>query len=88
MDASRSAAPALTPRLFLDRRAAAEALGVTPNTVDRWERQGFLPPRRQLGRRSGWPRKVIEAVLDQLPAVGPVRDRVAAALAARHKKVA
>jgi predicted DNA-binding transcriptional regulator AlpA len=69
--------------LLLKRTEVAALLGVSPSSVDRLERAGVLPHRRQLGGAARWLRAEVEAALAALPA-GANTARTQAARAARR----
>lgn len=64
---------------MIGRLSVAEMFDVSPATVDRLEREGIVPPRRQLGRgRVGWLLTELIEKMRALP-VGPASERTAAA---------
>jgi predicted DNA-binding transcriptional regulator AlpA len=62
--------PNLPPRI-LKREAAAEYVGVSPNSFDEMVARGTMPkPRILIGRREGWDRFQIDGCIDALPNKG------------------
>lgn len=56
---------------FLTRPEVLALARVSRATVDRWEREGLFPRRRQLGpRRVGWSAEEVARWADSRPAVG------------------
>lgn len=56
---------------FLLRPEVLALARVSRATIDRWERDGLFPRRRQLGpRRVGWPADEVAAWAASRPAVG------------------
>ena len=64
--------PGPTRGRLLRRKEVAEMLGVTPNTVSRWAREGRLPSVLTLGGHRRFQAQVIEELM-QREAHGPVR---------------
>ena len=61
MDAPRQSAPASAPWRYLDENATADALGVSPRTLQRWRRDGGGPAYIRVGvRRVAYDVQVIE----------------------------
>ncbi len=52
---------------YLDRRAAAEVLGVSPATLDRWVRNGRLTPFRTPSGHPRYTRAQLDRLLDPRP---------------------
>lgn len=78
--------PAARPA-YLTRSSVARLLGVSPNTVTRWAREGRLPSQVTLGGHHRFDRAVIEEIREGLVRGADVewpRDR-ASADAARRK---
>jgi len=67
----RSAAPATH---FLTRSEVAELLGVSPNTVTRWAREGRLPCHVTLGGHHRFERAVVEQIRKDLTRGGSRLD--------------
>jgi len=54
----------------------AEKLGVSRTTIWRWERRGYLPPKRQIGPNIvGWLESEIEAFAKSRPLVRSEESR-------------
>jgi excisionase family DNA binding protein len=51
---------------YLTRADVARLLGVSPNTVTRWAREGRLPSQVTLGGHHRFVRSVIEEIRDRL----------------------
>ncbi len=51
---------------YLARAGVARLLGVSPNTVTRWAREGRLPSQVTLGGHHRFVRSVIEEIRDRL----------------------
>lgn len=69
--------------LLWTKRDLARRLRCSPSKVDRLERAGQLPRRRQLGGSAVWLASEVEAAVAKLIA-GPNSARTAAARAARR----
>jgi excisionase family DNA binding protein len=55
---------------YLTRSAVARMLGVSPNTVTRWAREGRLPCQVTLGGHHRFERAIIEQIRGTLTRVG------------------
>jgi excisionase family DNA binding protein len=62
-------------RPFLTRAGAASLLGVSPNTVSRWAREGKLDCQLTLGGHRRFERSAIEALRRRLRARGSHTER-------------
>jgi excisionase family DNA binding protein len=63
---------------FLTRADVAELLGVSPNTVARWARNGQIPCHVTIGGHRRFERAVVEELLAEMrgkAASGPKSDR-------------
>jgi excisionase family DNA binding protein len=56
---------------FLSRSGVARLLGVSPNTVTRWAREGRLPSQLTLGGHHRFERTVIEDLRTEMRRAGP-----------------
>ena len=56
---------------FLTRTEVARILGVSPNTVSRWAREGRLPCQMTLGGHRRFDRAVVEDIRQRMSGVGP-----------------
>jgi excisionase family DNA binding protein len=56
---------------FLSRSGVARLLGVSPNTVTRWAREGRLPSQLTLGGHHRFERTVIESLRTEMRRAGP-----------------
>jgi prophage regulatory protein len=66
----RQAQPSIPPPCdrIISIREATERLGVNRATLGRWQRDGIMPPRRQLGPgRVGWLATELASWLETLP---------------------
>lgn len=63
----------LEPPTVLTTSEVSRLLGVSPNTVTRWAREGRLPCRLTLGGHHRFDRKVIEDLRETLNRTGPQR---------------
>jgi excisionase family DNA binding protein len=61
-----SESPAAGPKRYLTRSDVALLLGVSPNTVTRWSREGRLPCQLTLGGHHRFEHSVIEALRESL----------------------
>jgi excisionase family DNA binding protein len=59
---ARSARPGPEPDRYLTRSQVARMLGVSPNTVTRWAREGRLPSLVTLGGHHRFERSTIERI--------------------------
>jgi excisionase family DNA binding protein len=59
---------------FLTRADVAVMLGVSPNTVARWARQGRLPCQMTLGGHRRFDRRTIEEIRKRMRGEGAERD--------------
>ena len=59
-----------TVTTYLTRSEVARLLGVSPNTVTRWAREGRLPCQVTLGGHHRFDRTVIEAIRESLHRAG------------------
>lgn len=64
---------------YLTRSEVARLLGVSPNTVTRWAREGRLPCQVTLGGHHRFDRSVIEEIRDSLYRAGPEERAMAGA---------
>jgi len=62
MTKSRASAPEDATHDLLTRAEVARLLGVSPNTVTRWAREGRLPSQVTLGGHHRFARSVVEQV--------------------------
>ena len=60
MTRSREVAPGDSDQELLGRSEVARILGVSPNTVTRWAREGRLPSQVTLGGHHRFARSVVE----------------------------
>jgi excisionase family DNA binding protein len=65
----------IDPPAILTTSEVSRLLGVSPNTVTRWAREGRLPCRLTLGGHHRFERAVIEQIRERLNRVGS--DKVA-----------
>jgi excisionase family DNA binding protein len=65
----------IEPPAILTTSEVSRLLGVSPNTVTRWAREGRLPCRLTLGGHHRFERAVIEQIRERLNRVGS--DKVA-----------
>ena len=56
---------------FLTRTEVARVLGVSPNTVSRWAREGRLPCQMTLGGHRRFDRAVVEEIRRRMSGVAP-----------------
>ena len=56
---------------FLSRSGVARLLGVSPNTVTRWAREGRLPSQLTLGGHHRFEQTVIENLRTEMRRAGP-----------------
>jgi predicted DNA-binding transcriptional regulator AlpA len=71
---------------MLGRISVAEMFEISPASVDRYERQGIIPPRRRLSRgRIGWLYSELVEKMRALP-IGPLTERTSAARIAPRRK--
>jgi excisionase family DNA binding protein len=56
---------------FLTRTEVARLLGVSPNTVSRWAREGRLPCLMTLGGHRRFDRAVVEEIRRRMSGVAP-----------------
>jgi excisionase family DNA binding protein len=56
---------------FLTRTEVARLLGVSPNTVSRWAREGRLPCQMTLGGHRRFDRAVVEEIRRRMSGAGP-----------------
>jgi excisionase family DNA binding protein len=61
---------AIDPPAVLTTSEVSRLLGVSPNTVTRWAREGRLPCRLTLGGHHRFERRVIEEIRDSLNRAG------------------
>jgi excisionase family DNA binding protein len=59
---------------YLTRAAVARMLGVSPNTVTRWAREGRLPCQVTLGGHHRFERELVERLLGSLRRSGRQSD--------------
>jgi excisionase family DNA binding protein len=57
---------------YMSRSGVARLLGVSPNTVTRWAREGRLPSQLTLGGHHRFERSVIESLRAEMRRSGPV----------------
>jgi excisionase family DNA binding protein len=69
----------LEPPTLLTTSEVSRLLGVSPNTVTRWAREGRLPCRLTLGGHHRFDRQVIEGIRETLNRATPVAAEPAAA---------
>ncbi len=62
----------IDPPALLTTSEVSRLLGVSPNTVTRWAREGRLPCRLTLGGHHRFERQVIEGIRDTLNRATPV----------------
>jgi excisionase family DNA binding protein len=60
----------IDPPAILTTSEVSRLLGVSPNTVTRWAREGRLPCRLTLGGHHRFERRVIEGIRDSLNRAG------------------
>ena len=72
----------IDPPAVLTTSEVSRLLGVSPNTVTRWAREGRLPCRLTLGGHHRFERQVIEGLRESLSRAG--RDGVAFMTPAGH----
>jgi excisionase family DNA binding protein len=56
---------------FVTRTEVARLLGVSPNTVSRWAREGRLPCQMTLGGHRRFDRAVVEEIRRRMSGVAP-----------------
>ena len=56
---------------YMSRSGVARLLGVSPNTVTRWAREGRLPSQLTLGGHHRFERSVIESLRAEMRQAGP-----------------
>jgi excisionase family DNA binding protein len=56
---------------YMSRSGVARLLGVSPNTVTRWAREGRLPSQLTLGGHHRFERSVIESLRSEMRQAGP-----------------
>jgi len=59
---------------YMSRSGVARLLGVSPNTVTRWAREGRLPSQLTLGGHHRFERSVIENLRVEMRRAGPAED--------------
>ena len=59
---------------YMSRSGVARLLGVSPNTVTRWAREGRLPSQLTLGGHHRFERSVIENLRAEMRRTGPGED--------------
>ena len=72
----------IDPPAVMTTSEVSRLLGVSPNTVTRWAREGRLPCRLTLGGHHRFERQVIEGIRESLNRAGT--DRVALTTATSH----
>jgi len=71
---------------IVSRLGVADMFECSPASVDRYEHDGIIPPRRRLSRgKVGWLYSELVAKMRALP-VGRLTDRTSAARAAKKQK--
>ena len=65
-EAHKANATAPAPSLFLTRSEVSKLLGVSPNTVTRWAREGRLPCQVTLGGHHRFERELVEQLRKSL----------------------
>ncbi len=70
MKSALEAGTATAPRLFLARSEVARLLGVSPNTITRWAREGRLSCQVTLGGHHRFEREVVEQLRRSLYRAG------------------
>ena len=68
------AAPEMVTTEFLTRSEVSKQLGVSPNTVTRWAREGRLPCQVTLGGHHRFDRELVEQLRKSLYRAGPRLD--------------
>ena len=68
------AAPQMVGTEFLTRSEVSRLLGVSPNTVTRWAREGRLPCQVTLGGHHRFDRELVEQLQKSLYRAGTRRD--------------
>jgi excisionase family DNA binding protein len=68
------AAPQMVGTEFLTRSEVSRLLGVSPNTVTRWAREGRLPCQVTLGGHHRFDRELVEQLQKSLYRAGSRRD--------------
>ena len=76
LDAASTAV--MDPPTLLTTSEVSRLLGVSPNTVTRWAREGRLPCRLTLGGHHRFDRQVIEGIRETLNRATAVRDDTSA----------
>jgi excisionase family DNA binding protein len=59
-----------SPPVYLTRAEVSRMLGVSPNTVTRWAREGRLPSQVTLGGHHRFERALVEELRERLRKVG------------------
>ena len=70
MNTSDVTGTVIDPPIVLTTSEVSRLLGVSPNTVTRWAREGRLPCRLTLGGHHRFERTVIEQIRESLNRVG------------------
>lgn len=70
--APEAAPTAIAPTTFLTRSEVSNLLGVSPNTITRWAREGRLPCQVTLGGHHRFDREVVEQLRKSLYRAGSV----------------
>jgi excisionase family DNA binding protein len=68
------AAPEMVVTEFLTRSEVSKLLGVSPNTVTRWAREGRLPCQVTLGGHHRFDRELVEQLRKSLYRAGTRQD--------------
>jgi excisionase family DNA binding protein len=82
MKTNDAASAVIDPPAVLTTSEVSRLLGVSPNTVTRWAREGRLPCRLTLGGHHRFERQVIEGIRESLSRAG--RDGAAFMTPAGH----